>query len=245
MNDKISIRDIHVSFSTSDFFSGINANFPLGKLSIILGPNGSGKTTILKILAGVLKPKKGKVEYLSKETKIFYLPQKIRYNGNLTLFDYVSSVFFKDNFLWSLQKEQKEKICETLKLLEIDDKSEVLIENLSSGELQKANIALALLTDSQILLLDEPTSNMDLINRIKVLDILKKLTKRGYTGIIIMHDINISADYGDYFVGINKKRQIISGDKENFFTAKNLEEIYGIKFKINKNDKDFHIQIYN
>ena len=141
--------------------------------------------------------------------------------------------------------KKKNKIDEVLSLLDLKDKKNTLIDNLSSGELQKANIALGLVSNADILLLDEPTSNMDLVNQIKVLDIIKKLTTKGITCVIVLHDINLSSSYGDYFIGLTKSGKIFTDFKKEFFTEAILNDIFGISFKVINSDEDFHIQIFN
>ena len=125
--------------------------------------------------------------------------------------------------------------------MELSDKKNVLIDNLSSGELQKANIALGIVSDADVILLDEPTANMDLVNGIKVLEFIKKLTQKGISVVVIMHDINLCMSYGDLFLGFTKNHKIISGEKEKFFTAENLKEIFGIDFKVVKDS----VQVFN
>ena len=86
---------------------------------------------------------------------------------------------------------------------------------------------------------------MDLINQIKVLDIIKKLTTKGISCLIVLHDINLSASYGDYFIGLTKRNRIICEEKNKFFTPETLNAIFGINFKVINSDEDFHIQIFN
>ena len=224
-------------------FKNANIEIPKNKITVLVGLNGVGKTTLLKIIAGILKPQNGKVIKKSKE--LFYLPQRIKYPKGITLFEYIESSFYKKNWKWFLNSEEKQKIEETLELLELSDKKDTFIENLSSGELQKANIALGLVSDADTLLLDEPTSNMDLINQIKVLDILKKLTNQGITCLVVLHDINLGASYGDYFIGLTKSNVVIVKNRSEFFTPEILNKVYGIDFKVINSDKDFHIQIFN
>ena len=224
-------------------FENANINIPKDKITVLVGSNGVGKTTLLKIIAGITKPQNGSIEKNCKE--LFYLPQRIKYPQGITLQEYIESSFYKQNWKWFLSKEEKEKINDILALLELTDKKETLIDNLSSGELQKANIALGLVSNADVLLLDEPTANMDLINQIKTLDIIKKLTKQGISCIIVLHDINLSASYGDYFIGLTKSKEIICEEKNNFFKPEILNKIYGINFKVINSDEDFHIQIFN
>ena len=239
----INIKDLSLTVDKLTIFNGANINIPKDKITVLVGPNGVGKTTLLKLISGVVKPQSGIIEKNCKE--LFYLPQRIKYPQGITLQEYIESSFYKQNWKWFLSKEEKQKVDEVLELLELTDKKETLIDNLSSGELQKANIALGLVSNADVLLLDEPTSNMDLINQIKVLDIIKKLTQQGISSIIVLHDINLSSSYGDYFVGISKERKIITADKKEFIKAEILNEIFGINFKVINSEEDFHIQIFN
>ena len=239
----INIKDLSLTVDKLTIFNGANINIPKDKITVLVGPNGVGKTTLLKLISGVVKPQSGIIEKNCKE--LFYLPQRIKYPQGITLQEYIESSFYKQNWKWFLSKEEKQKVDEVLELLELTDKKETLIDNLSSGELQKANIALGLVSNADVLLLDEPTSNMDLINQIKVLDIIKKLTQQGISSIIVLHDINLSSSYGDYFVGISKERKIITAEKKDFIKAEILNEIFGINFKVINSEEDFHIQIFN
>ncbi len=239
----INIKDLSLTVDKLTIFNGANINIPKDKITVLVGPNGVGKTTLLKLISGVVKPQSGTIEKNCKE--LFYLPQRIKYPQGITLQEYIESSFYKQNWKWFLSKEEKQKVDEVLELLELTDKKETLIDNLSSGELQKANIALGLVSEADVLLLDEPTSNMDLINQIKVLDIIKKLTQKGISSIIVLHDINLSSSYGDYFIGISKERKIITAEKKNFIKAEILNEIFGINFKVINSEEDIHIQIFN
>lgn len=239
----INIKNLSLSVDNLKIFDNANICIPKDQITVLVGANGVGKTTLLKLISGVIKPQSGVIENNCNE--LFYLPQRIKYPQGITLQEYIESSFYKKNWKWFLSKEEKQKVSEVIDLLELEDKKETLIDNLSSGELQKANIALGLISGADVLLLDEPTSNMDLINQIKTLDIIKKLTKQGITCVIVLHDINLSASYGDYFVGITKTRKIIQAEKKDFINAEILNEIFGINFKVINSEEDFHIQIFN
>lgn len=239
----INIKNLSLVVDNLTIFDNANLHIPKDKITVLVGANGVGKTTLLRIISGVIKPQNGTIENNCKE--LFYLPQRIKYPQGITLQEYIESSFYKQNWKWFLSKEEKQKVSEVIELLELEDKTETLIDNLSSGELQKANIALGLVSGADVLLLDEPTSNMDLINQIKTLDIIKKLTKQGITCVIVLHDINLSASYGDYFIGMTKSRKIISAEKREFINAEVLNEIFGINFKVINSEEDFHIQIFN
>ena len=207
----IKIENLSLSFAEKILFDNIGFEIPNNKLTVVLGANGKGKTTLFKIISGSLKVEKGSV--IQDFKKIFFLPQNIRYPNGLTLFEYVTSFFYANSLKWFLSKEETEKTEETLNLLDLSDRKNIAVEKLSSGELQKANIAAALLSKADCLLLDEPTSNMDLSNQIKTMDILKKLEEHNITCIMITHDLNTAAAYGGHFIGIDDKHKIISGGK--------------------------------
>ena len=141
-----------------------------------------------------------------------------------------SSILFKDKWKWTLTTDDEKKLNEIIKIIGLENRKNVKIENLSSGEIQKANIGLGLLSDADLFLLDEPTSNMDLVNQIRILDMIKNLTNSNITSVIIMHDLNLSSSYGDYFIGINPNHKIVSGNKQEFFNENNLNDIYNIKY---------------
>ena len=239
----ININNLSYSVDNIKLFENANIQIPKNKITMLVGTNGVGKTTLLKIIAGIIKPQMGEVSVNNKD--LFYLPQRIKYPQGITLQEYIESSFYKQNWKWFLTKEEKDKVNEVLSMLELTDKKYTLIDYLSSGELQKANIALGLISEAHILLLDEPTANMDLINQIKILNMIKKLTQTGITCIIVLHDINLASDYGDYFIGLTRKNEILSGVKKNFISSDVLKKIFGINFKVINNEEDIHIQICN
>lgn len=237
----IKIKNLSLNFDEKIIFDNVEFDIPDKKLTFLIGANGMGKTTLFKILANNISVPRA--EIYSSFKKIFFLPQKIKYPEKLTLYEYVTSLFFGNSFKWFLSKEDVNKTNNILELLELSDRKNIMIEQLSSGELQKANIAMALLSEADCLLLDEPTSNMDLINQLKILDIIKKLNEKGITSVIIMHDINTAAQYGDYFFGINQKHKVICGQKNVFYTADNLSDIFGINFIVNHCGNDINIKM--
>jgi len=182
-----------------------------------------------------------KIENSFKNT--FYLPQNPYYPKNITTFDYLSSVFFKNNWKWFLNEDEKNQIQNVLEQIGLPDKSNINIENLSGGEIQKVNIGLGLLSGAELFLLDEPASNMDLINQIKILKMLKSLTERNITSVIIMHDLNLAAKYGDYFIGLCAEHNIIQKDTRDFFEIQTLKQIFNIDFEIINNRENLYVQV--
>ena len=238
----IKIENLNLKFDEKTIFQNASIQIPDNKITMIVGPNGTGKTTLLKIITGELKTN---CTLKNDFKKVFYLPQKLHYPKDITTFDYLSTALFKNKWKWFLNASDRDKVYDVLKKIELTDRMNVNIENLSAGELQKANIGLGLLSDADIFLLDEPTSNMDLVNQIKILDMIKELTKIGIASVIIMHDLNLSSSYGDNFIGISPMHKILSAPRNEFFNEKTLNEIYNISFKVVNNEEKFYVQIFN
>lgn len=239
----INVQNLSLKLDDLEIFKDIDFEIKENEINVMVGPNGAGKTTLIKAITGAIKNYKGKI---SKSTnKIFYLPQKITYPKNVTLWEYLSSIFYSSNWKWLLNKHEKEQIANVLEELELSRKQNLDIEKLSAGELQKANIALALLSGAELLLLDEPTSNMDLINQMKVLETLRHLKKCNITSLIILHDLNLASNYGDYFIGISAGHKLFSYRKNKFFTKETLKKVYNLEFEIINNEKNIFIQTFN
>lgn len=234
----IKVENLKFRYSKKEIFNDVSFEIPDDKLTILLGSNGVGKSTLFKIITGNLSSS-CKINNTFKN--IFYLPQNPYYPKGITTFDYLSSNFFKNNWKWYINREEKQKIDNVLAKVGLSDKRNLNIENLSGGEIQKANIALGLLSGADLFLLDEPASNMDLSNQIKILKLLSNLTKNKISSVIIMHDINLSLRFGEFFLGIDNNGNIIQSN--SFFDIKELNQIFKLEFKIVKDMDKRYVQI--
>lgn len=236
----ISVKNLTLNFGDKILYKNFDFVAKSGELTIITGLNGAGKTTLLKIISGEMKVDGVNVDSDCK--KIFFLPQKISYPANITLFEYVLSVFYSNSFKWYTTNEEKQKVDEILDKLGIIDRKDISLEKLSSGELQLANLAVAIISGAECLLLDEPTSNLDLKNQVLICSILKNLAKNGMTCVMITHDLSLASEYGDYFVGISSNT-VIQGEKSEFFTKENLKLVFGLNFNVGYENEKIYIKI--
>lgn len=235
----ISIKNLTFSFGSKNLYENLNFEMQSGQMTVITGLNGTGKTTLLRIISGEIKI--GGVKISSDCKKMFFLPQKVSYPVGITLFEYVLSAFYSNSFKWFTTKSEKQKVLETLELLEISDRKDIYVEKLSSGELQLANLAIAMVSGADCLLLDEPTSNLDLKNQVKISKILKTLTKKGITCVMITHDLNLAFECGDYFVGISKNA-VVQGIKSEFFSSENLNKVFGLNFNVEIENEKIYLK---
>jgi iron complex transport system ATP-binding protein len=236
----------HLSFSYSSFpvLKGIDLAVDLGEVLSIVGPNGSGKSTLLKCINRILKTKGNTVFVDGKDinklnlkelSKIMgYVPQSSMSVFPFTVFDIV--MMGRTPYIhWSPSEQDYEIVAETLDFLGLSDLAMRHFNELSGGEQQKVIIARALAQQPKILLLDEPTSNLDIKHQLEILCILKDLAQSKHCSIIVaMHDLNMASRFSDKMLMLKKGCIFAVGTPEKVLTEENIEAVYGIKAKVTK-----------
>ncbi len=219
---------------------GIDIEVGKGEIVALVGPNGSGKTTLLKCLADFQQPEKGTVTIEEKDIADYTLNEKARKLGyvpqieNLT---FPSTVFDtilmgrKPYISWNPSKEDKRIVSDVMDKLDLKDLAMRDINELSGGQRQKVFVARALAQRPNVLLLDEPTSDLDLKHRLEVLNIIREQTERGISSIIAIHDLNMAVRYSDRIVMLKDGKVHASGGKE-IVKPENIEEVYEVKAEI-------------
>ena len=225
-------------------YNGIS--FEGGEFISIVGPNGSGKSTILKCIDRILKPNGGHINlddrnlfnFTSDELaqKIAYVPQSEFGTFPATVFDTVL-MGRKPHIQWSPQQRDIEITASMIEKLDLGDISLKSINKLSGGQRQRVFIARALAQEPEVLLLDEPTANLDLKHQLEVLKVLKNLSLQGKTIIIAIHDLNLALQYSDKFVLLKDGNIFATGGKE-IISNRNIENLYDVKVKIINEKED-------
>jgi len=215
-----------------------------GEFIGLIGPNGSGKTTLLKIIDGILRPKVGSVyldckriseldpKELARELAI--VPQTADLSFDLKVFDVVMMGRYPYLRKLSLEREiDEEKVRFWMKLTNTLHLAERSIKEISGGERQRVLIARALAQEPRILLLDEPTSNLDVCYQIEIMNLLKELVEKlGLTIICAIHDLNLAARYSDKIILINGGKIKGIGRPIEVLTKENLRDVFKIEAKI-------------
>jgi len=178
----VEIKEVSKSFDGTTALKSINLEIKKGSLSVIAGPNASGKTTLLNIIAGSLAPTKGEVK-IASGMRVGYSYQHPKLNEDLTVSENIS--FFSDIF----EVDDREWISKLLKLLRIDEWIGFKATQLSSGMRKRLELAIALLNDPELTMLDEPTAGLDVESRKQMLDAIKLFKDRGKTIIITTHQL--------------------------------------------------------
>ena len=233
-------KEIKAGYGDKQILNSISLHIPENKISVILGSNGSGKSTMLKTFCRLLSPTSGVITLDAKplsqiKTKdiaksIGLLPQTSVAPEGIKVAELVSRGRYPHRkFMAPLTKEDYQAIEDAMSAMQITDLADTSIDELSGGQRQRVFIALALAQQTDILFLDEPTTYLDIAYQIEILDLLKDLNKkRGTTIVMVLHDINLSTKYADYLFAMKKGKLIKEGTPDEIITQETIKEIYGI-----------------
>ncbi|OEK02441.1 hypothetical protein BFP97_13315 [Roseivirga sp. 4D4] len=232
-------QSLAVGYKEKEVLSGLNLVLKKGELTCLLGPNGSGKSTLIRSITGIQKPLSGKVliqerslsEITPKEmakTLSLVLTDRVT-PGNLTVFALVSLGRFPyTSWMGALNNKDKELIQWALEVTGTLHFADRHVGELSDGERQKVMIARALVQDTDIIILDEPTAHLDSPNRIEIFHLLKELThKTGKTILISTHEIDMAIENCDNMWLVMPGRSVETGIPEELVLSGALESAFG------------------
>jgi len=239
---RLRISGVEFGYGSEAVLKGISIEILQGEMLSIVGPNGAGKTTLLRCINRILKPRRGvimingqSIEEMSRREiakKMGYVPQSTHQVFPNTVFD-VILMGRRPHFAWKCNEKDIEKVLETLKMLGIEHLAMRDITELSGGQQQKVFIARALAQEPEILLLDEPTSNLDIKHQLEVMNIIKSITnERGITAIMAIHDLNLASRYADRVIMMHEGRIFAVGSPEEVLTPENIREVYGVEAEV-------------
>ena len=232
---------------------GLTITIPTQAITAIIGPNGCGKSTLLKALARILIPEQGKVEVNevdihSQSTKeiarqIGLLPQNPRSPDGITVSDLIQRGRYPHQGIfrqWS--REDEASVNNALSLTGLINFSDKPIDELSGGQRQRVWIAMLLAQETPIMLLDEPTTHLDIAHQIEVLDLLKELTRQhNRTIVMVLHDINLAVRYADNLIAMRDGKIKTFGEPHNVVTAQMMHEVFSIQAQILQDLSLIHI----
>lgn len=196
------LRDVTFKYGGNLVLKNISLDYKLDDFLSISGPNGGGKSTLLKIILGLLSPTSGEVKIFGKNPKdiwhkLGYVPQNISISSQfpITALEVVLMGNIDRKIFGFYDKRDKISAMSSLELVDMKEFSNKRIDELSGGQRQRVYIARALQSKSEILLLDEPTASIDTAGQIQIYTLLKKLNSNGTGIIVISHDINLTLNY--------------------------------------------------
>lgn len=217
----------------------INLAFEEGKITTIIGPNGCGKSTLLKLGAGLLTPRQGKVLLYGQDISRFRRKEYARQVSILLQSDAVPDVtvetlvghgrFPYRSYRHPRGRRDKPIIEEAMSIAHVTELRKKNLRQLSGGERQRAFIAMALAQDTPLLMLDEPTTYLDINHQLEIMALVQTLNKRGKTIIMVLHDLNLALHNSHHIILMQKGKIITAGKPESVVQSGKIDEVFQVQ----------------
>ena len=239
--------NIHYAYNTHPVLRGVDLHVEAGEFVGIIGPNGSGKTTVLRALGGVIKPAKGEVRFEGRAVseisrvelakRMACLTQTVNVNLPFTVRQVV--LLGRNPHLKRFQRiSQRDEQIAAAAMIDaaVADLADKMVTEISAGELQRVFIAMALTQQPDLLMLDEPTSHLDIAHQVRVYELLSRLHRqRKLTVVVVSHDLNLAAEYCQKLVLLNAGQVACTGSAQEVIRKEILEEVYGTQVTVQIN----------
>ncbi len=239
-------RGLAVGYDGKIIIPEMNVQIPEGKITAIIGPNGCGKSTLLKTLGRIIPKEKGTIELFGQPMdsmktdeiarKLALLPQGPQAPAGLSVEELVS--YGRYPYLKGfgrLSDKDKEIIQEALEQTSTADLKNRRLDELSGGQRQRVWISMCLAQDTPVILLDEPTTYLDMAHQLEILELLEKLNKEdGKTIALVIHDLNLAARFADWLIAMRNGHILYEGDSETVMTPPVLKDVFSLNAYIEK-----------
>lgn len=236
---RLSVENLSFGYRNQSVLKNIDLTFPDAGLTVLLGGNGCGKTTLLHTLAGLLTPKEGRVlleqapfSSLGRKAiarKLALLPQMTSAPAGVTVRELVMQGRFPWQTWWrQWSKADQQAVDSAIQATGIEDLVERPLEQLSGGQRQRCWVAMTLAQDTPLLLLDEPTTYLDIAHQVELMNLIAQLCAQGKSVITVLHDLNQAAAYADHMIMMKEGSIYAQGDVENVFTQDNLKVVFNL-----------------
>ncbi len=236
------IRNLTKRYDGNTVVDGVSFDIPDGSVVSLIGPNGAGKSTVMGMISRLISRDEGEVEFDGRDLsswrsrdlarRLAILTQSNDIQMKLTVEELVSF----GRFPYSgnhLTKEDMQHVNDAISYMELDEFRDRFIDELSGGQRQRALIAMVIAQDTDYVLLDEPTNNLDIYHASNMMKIVRRLCDElGKTVVLVLHEINYAAFYSDFIYAFKNGQLICSGAVEEVMTKENLNRIYDVDFEI-------------
>lgn len=242
--DRLQGEQLTLGYGNNIIVRDLTISLPDGEFTAIIGPNGCGKSTLLRALSRLMKPRTGHVwldgeaiqHYPTKEVarRIGLLAQTASAPGNITVAELVSRGRYPHQPLFSRWQESDQQAVDyAMQVTGLTALAEQLVDTLSGGQRQRAWIAMALAQQTSIMLLDEPTTWLDISHQIDLLELLSQLNReQGYTLAVVLHDLNQACRYASHIIALRDGKMVARGAPGDIITESLIEAIYGLRCMI-------------
>jgi ABC-type cobalamin/Fe3+-siderophores transport system ATPase subunit len=235
---------LRLSYDQRVVCDGLDVRIPHGAITTIIGPNGCGKSTLLRALCHLIEPRAGQVLFGGRPLAGFgrrelarrlgFLPQVSSVPPGISVRELVSRGRFPyQGFLRQWSREDEAAVARALAETGLADSADRLVEQLSGGQRQRVWIALVLAQDTGVLMLDEPTTYLDIAHQLEVLELCRRLnTTLGKSLVMVLHDLNLAARYSHHLIAMKEGRIVAVGTPAEVLTPQRLQEVFGIQAQV-------------
>ncbi|QUX94411.1 ferric citrate ABC transporter ATP-binding protein FecE [Marinomonas sp. CT5] len=239
----LSAHNLSVGYHNKAIVKQVDLSIPEGKIIALLGPNGCGKSTLLKAMARILSPLEGQIHWQGKNLhgisskklaqQLALLPQTQPIPEGIKVKDLVAYGRSPYTGFWGrINQDDQVIIDKVMEETGITKLADQLVSELSGGQRQRVWLAMTLAQDTPYLLLDEPTTYMDLSHQVELMHLLRKLNRQGKTIITVLHDINQAARYCDHLIVMKQGEIITQGSPESVLTENLLRDVFSLNAQI-------------
>ncbi len=236
---RLQVKSASIGYDKRTISEGLSVRIPDRSFTVIVGPNACGKSTLLRGLSRLLKPSAGQVildganiqSYKTKEVakRVGLLPQTSLAPDGITVADLVARGRYPyQGFMRQWTEDDERAVVRAMADTNTTDLSGRLVDELSGGQRQRVWVAMALAQHTDILLLDEPTTFLDIAHQIELMELFSDLNQVGHTLVAVLHDLNHAARYGTHLIAMKDGRIVAEGTPDQVVTAELVEEIFGL-----------------
>ncbi len=255
MTELLSVENLSFSWGEKEVLKGINFKVQPNEVVAILGVNGAGKSTLIKCINRILKMNTGSVQIFSKDLyslnlielsrHMSYVPQSVRTSFSIDVFDVVL-LGRRPHISWRVSSRDQTIVSETIRFLSLEDFAFRRFDQLSGGERQRVIIAKAIAQDANLILMDEPTSDLDLKNQIGTMKSIAQIISQSHqkSALIAIHDINIAAKYADRILLLHEGKIVSNGTPSEVLTSENIATVFGVTSQVISSDGRMPMRIF-
>ncbi|MET7639769.1 ABC transporter ATP-binding protein [Streptomyces sp. NPDC005438] len=238
---RLTARELTLAYEQRTVVRGLDLDIPDGRVTAVVGPNACGKSTVLRALGRLLRPARGTVLLDGRELahtptrevarRLGLLPQSPVAPEAITVSDLVARGRQPHQRWWQQWSAEDERaVREAMERTGVAALADRAVDALSGGQRQRVWIAMALAQETELLLLDEPTTYLDIAHQVEVLDLVRQLNhERGRTVVLVLHDLNQAARYADHLVALREGRVVALGEPSEVVTAELVREVFGLE----------------